>query len=75
MTEKNKDTLRLNVTVEISSQTLQAIVAIAKKTVGQEANGSYRVDTADKVSEMVTKFLQEHNFDGFVAELNQTVGK
>lgn len=70
MTDPSADKLRINVTVDISASTLQTIVSNAKKTVGQDSNGSYRVDTADKVSEMVSRFLEEKDFHSYVQDID-----
>lgn len=69
MSQTNGDMLRVNVNVYISADALQAIVANAKKTAGKDARGAYHVDTADKVSEMITRFLEEKNFDSYVKDL------
>jgi hypothetical protein len=65
-----KDKLRVNVTLEISAATLQAIVSNAKKIVGKDATGVYRIDTADKLGEMVTQFLDEKDFEAYAQEIS-----
>jgi hypothetical protein len=70
MSDKKEDLLRIHVNVLISASSLQAIVANAKKMAVQEPNGIYRVDTAEKVSEMITRFLAEKDFDSFVKDIN-----
>ncbi|MBU1168586.1 MAG: hypothetical protein KKD44_03385 [Proteobacteria bacterium] len=62
--------IRINATVEITIKSLQTIVENAKKKVGKDNRGIYRVDTADKVSEMISKFLQENDFETYVMDLN-----
>ncbi len=64
------DTITVCVNVEIKPEALQDIVANAKKIAGPDAKGVYRVDTADKVAEMISKFLREKNFEAFVKDLN-----
>ena len=71
MSEKNK--LRIHVNIEISSMALQAIVANAKRTATKGFNGAYHIDTADKVSEMVTRFLEKNDFEGFVSDIKNYV--
>lgn len=71
MSEKNK--LRIHVNIEISSMALQAIVANAKRTATKGSNGAYHIDTADKVSEMVTRFLEKNDFEGFVSDIKNYV--
>lgn len=60
------DMISINVTVDIAASTLQTIVKNAKKIAGADAKGIYRVDTAEKVNELVTSFLKKSNFDEFV---------
>lgn len=61
------DTVVVNANVTITATALQAIVANAKANAPRNEKGYYQVDTADKVSEMISKFLLEHNFEGFVS--------
>jgi len=61
-----KDTITVHLNVEITTQSLQTIVENAKKKAGRDENGIYRIDTADKVSEMVSRFLLEKDFEGYV---------
>ena len=64
-----KDTIVVRANVEITNASLQAIVENAKRAAGPDERGVYRVDTADKVSEMISKFLLENNFEGFVSNI------
>lgn len=61
-----KDTITVHLNVEITTQSLQTIVENAKKKAGRDENGIYRIDTADKVSEMVSRFLLEKDFESYV---------
>lgn len=69
MAHSKQDMIRVNVNVYIKADALQAIVSNAKKLVGKGAKGFYHVDTADQVSEMVTRFLEEKNFDSYVKNI------
>lgn len=64
-----KDKLRVNVTLEICAATLQAVVANAKQVAGKDAVGVYRIDTADKLGEMVSRFLDEKDFDAYARDV------
>ena len=66
MDQPNNTTLAVNVVIEISPNALQAIVENTKRLVGRNEKGHYTVDTADKVGEMISRFLAENDFDGFV---------
>ncbi|OEU79879.1 MAG: hypothetical protein BA872_10105 [Desulfobacterales bacterium C00003060] len=69
MPEK-EDTLVIRANVEVTASSLQAIVQNAKKVSGADEKGVYRVDTADKVSEMISRFLMENDFEGFVKNID-----
>jgi hypothetical protein len=51
----------------MTTASLQAIVTNAKAASGTDAKGLYRIDTADKVGEMISRFLMEKDFERFVA--------
>jgi hypothetical protein len=61
-----EEMILINANIEISVTALQTIVGNAKKAAGRDAKGHYRVDTADKVSEMISRFLMEKDFEGYV---------
>jgi hypothetical protein len=61
-----KNTIVVNANVEMTTRSLQTIVENAKKKVGRDEKGFYRVDTADKVSEMISRFLLEKDFEDYV---------
>ena len=66
MDQSNNNTLAVNVVIELTPAALQAIVENAKRLAGRNEKGHYTVDTADKVGEMISRFLAENNFDSFV---------
>ncbi|MBW1642888.1 MAG: hypothetical protein JRJ76_08620 [Deltaproteobacteria bacterium] len=68
MTDK-KETLAVNVNVEITAESLQAIVENVKKQTGRDSKGVYRVDTADKVSQMISRFLFENDFESYTKDI------
>ena len=63
-----QDCIAVNVVVEMTPASLQAIVENAKRLAGRNAKGHYQVDTADKVGEMISKFLMEKDFEGYVED-------
>jgi len=69
-----EEMILINANIEISVTALQTLVGNAKKAVGQDAKGHYRVDTADKVSEMISRFLMEKDFEGYVNILGNYSG-
>lgn len=62
-------TVRVHVNIEIKAAALQAVVQNAKQLAGRDAKGHYRVDTADKLGEMITRFLVEKDFTAFAKDL------
>jgi len=62
------DRLTIHVNIQISASALQAIVANAKKMAPRDGGGALRVDTADWVSQMISKFLEEKDFESFVKD-------
>jgi hypothetical protein len=68
MTE-SKNTIAVRINVEMTPASLQAIVENAKKIAGTGDKGYYTVDTADKVGEMISRFLLEKDFEGFVMNI------
>jgi len=63
-----KDTITVRVNVEITPESLKTIVENAKKSVGPNQSGVYRIDTAGKVDEMISQFLLEKDFEGYVKD-------
>jgi hypothetical protein len=61
----NDEKIFINVTIDILPSTLQTIVENAKKIIGADEKGIYRVDTAQKVNEMISTFLKEYDFDEY----------
>jgi hypothetical protein len=61
-----EDTIAVNVVVEMATASLKAIVENAKRLSGRNEKGHYMVDTADKVGEMISRFLFEKDFEPFV---------
>lgn len=60
----DKVTVRVN--VDLSVTALQTIVATLKKLVGPDQKGHFRVDTADKTGEIISRFLSENDFEQYV---------
>ncbi len=70
MESETRQTIKVHANVEITVAALQAVVENAKAVAGKDEKGVYRVDTADKVSEMISKFLLENDFESFVSNIN-----
>ncbi len=66
---KGQNTIVVRANVEMTTASLQAIVANAKQVSGPDEKGVYRVDTADQVSAMISRFLLENDFEGFAKDI------
>lgn len=66
---ESKDLMTVNVNVDITTESLKAIVENAKTLAGRNEKGVYRVDTADKVSEMISQFLLENDFEAYAKNI------
>ncbi len=64
-----KDMMTVNVNVDITTETLKAIVENAKTLAGPDEKGVYRIDTAEKVSEMISQFLMENDFETYAKDI------
>ena len=64
-----QNTIVVRANVEMTTASLQAIVANAKEVSGPDEKGVYRVDTADQVSAMISRFLLENDFESFVKDI------
>ena len=62
------DIVRINANLEISGETLQRLVRTAKAITVADARGHYKIDTAELLSAMISRFLVERDFDAYVAE-------
>ncbi len=64
------DTITVNVNVDITTLSLETIVENVKRIAGRNEKGVYKVDTADKVSEMISRFLLGNDFEGYVKNID-----
>jgi regulatory protein YycH of two-component signal transduction system YycFG len=62
------NTVRVNVTITIDGETLQTIVQTAKDIVGRNEKGHYRIDTADLLEDLLSKFIKNRDFAAFAAD-------
>lgn len=62
------NTIRVNVTIDISGETLQTIVQTAKQIVGRNDKGHYRIDTADLLEDLLSTFIEKKGFAAYVAD-------
>ena len=67
---ESRDSLMVHVNIDIAAEILQTVVQNSKITGGQNERGHANIDPADKLSELISKFLVEKDFDSFVRNLN-----
>ena len=66
----NKNLITVRAIIDMTPASLEAIVENAKKIAGRDDKGRYRVDTADKVGEMISRFLLEKDFESYVKNID-----
>ena len=54
--------------LEISTLSLETIVETAKQIKGRNQKGHFKVETADVVSEIISRFLAEKDFESYVKD-------
>lgn len=69
MPSSPQDKLRIHVNVDITAAALQSIVSYAKQLAHKNENGTLCIDTADQVSEMISRFLEEKDFEAYVKKI------
>ena len=62
------DTIEVHTNVIMTTESLKAIVENTKKITEKNEKGRYKVDTADAVGQMVSRFLLENNFEAFAKD-------
>ena len=67
---ESEGTITIHVNVDTTPSSITTIVENMKTIAGRDEKGIYRIDTADKVSEMISRFLQEKDFEGYVEDVN-----
>jgi hypothetical protein len=57
------DLITVRINVDITPASLQAIVENARKSVGRNEKGMYRINTAAWVGKVISDFLNQHDFE------------
>lgn len=68
MTDAN-NLITVNVNIDITPESLKAVVENAKKCVGRNEKGVYQVDTAAWLGKVISDFLNQNNFDSYAKNL------
>lgn len=64
-----KQTLTLSINVELPPGVVSTIVQNAKKIVGPDARGHYKVDTHEVLSRLISRFLNAKDFESYAGEI------
>jgi len=64
-----ENTIAVNVVVEMTPATLEAIVANARRLSSRNEKGHYKIDTADMVGQTITRFPLERDFETYAKDL------
>ena len=64
-----KETITVRANIEVTPAALQAVVENAKTIAGRDEKGRFRVDTADRLSEMISLFLEKYDFESFAKNI------
>ena len=64
------DTIEIHTNVIMTTQSLKAIVENSKRTSERNEKGHYKLDTADAVGKMISRFLLERDFESFAEDEN-----
>ncbi len=68
MTHQQENRVLINATIEVPSVALQIVVETARQMTGRDEKGLYRVNTADMVNRLLTRFVMEKDFVAFVSD-------
>ena len=62
------DTIEIHTNVIMTTESLKAIVQNMKRVSGKNEKGHYKVDTAEAVGQMISRFLLENDFEAFTKD-------
>ena len=68
MSQQEENTVLINATIEVPAVALQVVVETARQMTGRDEKGHYRVDTADMVNRLLTRFVLEKDFVAIVSD-------
>lgn len=67
---EHRPSVRVHVNIELSAASVRAVVANSKKKAGADPKSGHRMDTADALAALISKFLVEKDFDAFVRDMD-----
>ena len=63
-----KETLTINVNLELAPETLNTVVQTAKQLAGADERGRYNVDTHEVLSRLLSRFLADNDFSAYAGD-------
>ena len=67
---QSENTIAVNVVVEMTTASLEAIVENAKRLTSRNEKGHYKIDTAGKVGALISQFLLETGFEKYAKNID-----
>lgn len=68
MNQLQDDRVLISARIEVPAAALQVIVETARQMTGRNQKGHYQVDTAELVNRLLSRFVMEKDFVGYVSE-------
>ena len=62
------DTIEIHTNVIMTTESLKSIVENMKRVSGKNEKGHYKIDTAEAVGQMISRFLLENDFEAFTKD-------
>ena len=61
--------ITINTHIKIPAAIIETVVKNAKQVAGADEKGRYHVDTAEKLNELISRFLEIKNFSEYVNDI------
>lgn len=65
----SSDMITINARIQISAFIIETVVKNVKQLAGADEKGIFRVDTAEKLNELISGFLEAKNFADYVNDI------
>lgn len=65
----SSEMITINTRIRIPAIIIETVVKNAKQMAGADEKGIYRVDTAEKLNELISSFLKTKNFAEYVEDI------
>jgi hypothetical protein len=67
---ESSPSVKVHVNIDITAASLQAVVANTKRMATTDEHGRHRMDTADTLAALISRFLDEKDFLAFARDLD-----